>query len=68
MNDTTPIISLVLTAAEVGDLLGYKAETVRRLVRSSHLPGPIDDTINPKLWRWSRRTIEAYIAQGDVAS
>jgi len=67
MTSQTPT-QIVLTASEVADLLGYKPDTVRRLVRSGHLPGPIDDTINPKLWRWSATSIRRYIDDGGNAA
>lgn len=62
--DNTP---QVLTAADVGELLGYRADTVRRLVRNGRLPAPIDPTINPKLWRWSRTMVDRYIETGIAA-
>lgn len=52
---------LVLTAAEVGELLGYRAEVVRDLCRSGRLPAPIDPAISARLWRWSRISIENYV-------
>jgi predicted DNA-binding transcriptional regulator AlpA len=67
MTSSTPT-QIVLTASEVADLLGYKPDTVRRLVRSGHLPGPIDDTINPKLWRWSATSVRRYIDDGGNAA
>ena len=58
---STETHKLVLTAAEVGELLGYRAEVVRDLVRSGRLPAPIDASISARLWRWSRTSIELYV-------
>lgn len=56
---------ITLTAGQVGELLGYSPDTVRRLVREGRLPLPIDPDLSAKLWRWSRRGIEQYVA-GDI--
>ena len=62
-------VKLTLTAAEVGELLGYTAETVRDLARKDgRFPAPIDPTLGPKLWRWSRRRVEQYADGEAVAS
>lgn len=58
------LVPITLTAGEVGELLGYSAETVRRLVRDGKLPGPIDPELGAKLWRWSRSRIEQYVESG----
>jgi predicted DNA-binding transcriptional regulator AlpA len=58
------LLPLTLNAAEVGELLGYKAETVRDLSRADRIPGPIDASLGPKLWRWSRREVELYVERG----
>lgn len=58
---------ITLTSGQVGELLGYSPDTVRRLVRDGRLPAPIDPELGPKLWRWSRSQIEAYV-EGRVAS
>jgi hypothetical protein len=57
-----------LCAACVAAELGYSAETVRDLARGDRIPGPIDPTLGPKLWRWSRRRLEAYVDGQAVAS
>ena len=57
-------MSAVLTAAEVADLMRCAPATIRQLTRAGRFPAPIDDTLSPKLWRWSRRQLEQYIDGG----
>jgi excisionase family DNA binding protein len=59
--------SLTLTAWEAAQLLGYNDRQFRRLVADGHLPAPIDCTLHPKLWRWSRFKLEQY-AEGRWAA
>jgi predicted DNA-binding transcriptional regulator AlpA len=60
--------SLTLTAWDAAQLLGYNDRQFRRLVTDGHLPAPIDDTLHPKLWRWSRSRLEQYVNGRQVAA
>lgn len=39
---------------------GPKGDLVRRLYRDGRFPAPIDETLGPRLWSWSRAAIERY--------
>jgi predicted DNA-binding transcriptional regulator AlpA len=59
-------VSRGLTAAEVGERLGYKPDTVRHLARKAmsgtgQFPWPIEPEQSPKLWRWSEAEVDLYI-------
>lgn len=62
-----------MTAAEVAEHLSYRTRRgepntrlVLRLARAAAdkgngaFPEPIDDRLDPRLWRWSRGQVEAY--------
>lgn len=58
-NGAAPNDALLLDARGVAALLCCSAKTVTRLVAASELPAPIK---LGRLARWSRRTIEEWIA------
>lgn len=60
---------LVLSAAQVGELLEYRkpngagnGETIRDLYRNGNFPPPIDKDQPAVRWRWSRVVVERYVA------
>lgn len=62
---------LTLDADGVATLLGYHSgdgkpngRRIRELYRSGRLPAPIDPELVAREWRWSRRTIVAYVDGG----
>ena len=58
---TGEAVRKALTAAELTDLVGYKAPTIYRLVRDGRFPAPIDADRPTRSWRWSPRIVEDYI-------
>lgn len=54
---------VALTATQVGELLGYTAQTIRRLTHQGRFPPPIDPDLHPKQWRWSHVVIRRYAEQ-----
>jgi excisionase family DNA binding protein len=54
--------TLLLTAAEVAQLLGLDPETVRRWASAGQMPAPA--MRRPSCVRWSRAQVEEWIAAG----
>ncbi|HDI4464730.1 TPA: helix-turn-helix domain-containing protein [Listeria monocytogenes] len=51
----------ILTAEEAAEMLGMKKRTIQSLARNAGLPGK---KINGKTWIFSKRELEAWVAQG----
>lgn len=63
------MVFLTLTARATAEELGWlrrdgtgNADRVRALYRAGRFPPPIDPDLSPRLWVWSRRVIESYVA------
>ena len=61
MTNAAKLDCLLLTASQVAELLGVSVRHLWRMADSGHFPRPFG--LGSKLKRWSRKTVEAWVAE-----